>query len=300
MWFRNARPYRLPGRLGIDASELSQRLSRRPFQPCRPSQPVSSGWVAALSDDATDFVHKSGDYWLVRLQREERLLPASVIRSEVNSRIQEIQTGQGRRVQRKERLDIVDEVTQDLMPRAFTKSQHLEALINDREGWVWVNTASAARAEELLSLLREGLGNLPVVIPDTQKSPVVVMSQWLLNGGLPEGLSLGGDVDLEDPKEEGGVVRVRGMYLESDEIRRHIESGKQAVRLALFWQDQIEFVVDKDLGLRRLRFSDELKGVNEELHEDLLARRDADCLLMGETLSDLQAAIARTFGGIAE
>ena len=122
MFFRNARPYRLPGRLGIDASELSQRLSRRPFQPCRPSQPVSSGWAAALSDEATDFVHKSGDYLLIRLQREERLLPASVIRSEVNSRIQEIQTGQGRRVQRKERLDIVDEVTHDLMPRAFTKS----------------------------------------------------------------------------------------------------------------------------------------------------------------------------------
>ena len=300
MWFRNARPYRLPGRLGIDASELSQRLSRRPFQSCRPSQPVSSGWVAALSDDATDFVHKSGDYWLIRLQREERLLPASVIRSEVNSRIQEIQTGQGRRVQRKERLDIVDEVTQDLMPRAFTKSQYLEVLINDREGWVWSNTASAARAEELLSLLREGLGNLPVVIPDTQKSPVIVMSQWLLNGGLPEGLSLGGDVDLEDPQEEGGVVRVRGMYLESDEIRRHIESGKQAVRLALSWQDQVDFVVDKDLSLRRIRFSDELKSINEELHEDVLARRDADCLLMGETLSTLQTAIATTFGGISE
>ena len=300
MWFRNARPYRLPSRLGIDASELSQRLSRRPFQPCRPSQSVSSGWVAALSDDATDFVHKSGNYWLIRLQREERLLPASVIRSEVNSRIQEIQTGQGRRVQRKERLDIVDEVTQDLMPRAFTKSQHLEALINDREGWVWVNTASAARAEELLSLLREGLGNLPVVIPDTRKSPVVVMSQWLLNGGLPEGMSLGGDVDLEDPQDEGGVVRVRGMYLESDEIRRHIESGKQAVRLALSWQDQVDFLVDTDLSLRRIRFGDELKGINEELQEDVLARRDADCLLMGETLSTLQTTIATTFGGISE
>ena len=300
MWFRNARPYKLPGRLGIDASELSQRLSRRPFQPCRPSQPVSSGWVPALSDDASDYVHKSGDYWLIRLQREERLLPASVIRSEVNTRIQEIQAGQGRRVQRKERLDIVDEVTQDLMPRAFTKSQYLEALINDREGWVWVNTASAARAEELLSLLREGLGNLPVVIPDTQKSPGIVMSQWLLNGGLPDGMSLGGDVDLEDPQEEGGVVRARGMYLESDDIRRHIESGKQVVRLALSWQDQIDFVVDKDLSIRRIRFSDELKGINEELHDDVLARRDADCLLMGETLSTLQRAIAKTFGGISE
>ena len=60
MWFRNARPYKLPGRLGIDASELSQRLSRRPFVPCRPSQPTSSGWVAALSDDATDFVQVRG------------------------------------------------------------------------------------------------------------------------------------------------------------------------------------------------------------------------------------------------
>jgi recombination associated protein RdgC len=300
MWFRNARPYKLPGRLGIDASELSQRLSRRPFQPCRPSQPVSSGWVPALSDDASDYVHKSGDYWLIRLQREERLLPASVIRSEVNTRIQEIQAGQGRRVQRKERLDIVDEVTQDLMPRAFTKSQYFEALINDREGWVWVNTASAARAEELLSLLREGLGNLPVVIPDTQKSPGIVMSQWLLNGGLPDGMSLGGDVDLEDPQEEGGVVRARGMYLESDDIRRHIESGKQVVRLALSWQDQVDFVVDKDLSIRRIRFSDELKGINEELHDDVLARRDADCLLMGETLSTLQRAIAKTFGGISE
>ena len=59
------------------------------------------------------------------------------------------------------------------------------------------------------------------------------MSQWVLNGGLPDGLSLKGDADLEDPHEQGGVVRARGVYLESDEIRSHIESGKQVVRLAL-------------------------------------------------------------------
>ena len=45
-----------------------------------------------------------------------------------------------------------------------------------------------------------------------------------------EGLSLGGDADLEDPHEEV-VVRARGAYLESDEIRSHVESGKQVVRL---------------------------------------------------------------------
>jgi recombination associated protein RdgC len=194
----------------------------------------------------------------------------------------------------------MDEVTQDLLPRAFTKSRYLEGLINEQEGWVWVNTASAPLAEDFLSLLREGLGNLQVTIPDTQKSPIIAMSQWVLNGGLPEGLSLGGDADFEDPDAEGGVVRARGVYLESDEIRGHIESGKQVVRLALSWQDQVDFVLDKDLSIRRIRFSDEMKGVNEELHEDILARRDADCLLMGETLSMLQSAISRAFGGISQ
>jgi recombination associated protein RdgC len=72
------------------------------------------------------------------------------------------------------------------------------------------------------------------------------------------------------------------------------------VRLALSWQDQVEFVVDKDLSLRRIRFSDELRGINEEIHEDVLARRDADCLLMGETLETLKSTLAKTFGGLSE
>ena len=125
------------------------------------------------------------------------------------------------------------------------------------------------------------------------------MSQWVLNGGLPDGLSLGGDADLEDPHEQGGVVRARGVYLESDEIRSHIESGKQVVRLALSWQDQVDFVLDKDLSIRHIRFGNELKEVNDELHEDKLAQRDANCLLMGETLGSLQKVIGEGFGGFS-
>jgi len=72
------------------------------------------------------------------------------------------------------------------------------------------------------------------------------------------------------------------------------------VRLALSWQDQVDFVLDKDLSVRRIRFSDELRGINEEIHEDVLARRDADCLLMGETLDTLQKAIIKPLGGLSE
>ena len=75
---------------------------------------------------------------------------------------------------------------QNALPSKFHIEEKIvddfDALINEREGWVWINTASAARAEDFLSLLREALGNLPVVLVDTQKSPVMSMTQWVLHG----------------------------------------------------------------------------------------------------------------------
>ena len=101
MWFRNLRPYRLPERLGLSAEELEQRLSSRPFVPCRPAQPLSTGWVGALADSAEALVHAAGPFWLVRLRREEKLLPASVVRDEVQNRVSQIQIAEGRKVYRK-------------------------------------------------------------------------------------------------------------------------------------------------------------------------------------------------------
>jgi recombination associated protein RdgC len=298
MWFRNLRPYRLPNRLGIDADTLSTRMADKPFVPCRPTQPYSTGWLPALDDSASDLVHAAGPFWLIRLNREEKLLPASVIRDEVNARVSQIATAQGRKVYRKEKLEITDEVTQDLMPRAFSRSRPIEALIHEREGWLWVNQASAPRAEDLLNALREVIGTLPAELPRTRKSPAQVMTDWLLHGGVPEGFELGEDADLEDPREGGGVVRARGVALDSDDIRAHLEGGMVVSRLALDWQERLSFVLDKDLVIRRLKFADELVQTHEDLAEDRLAQRDADFLLMGENVAELQAELVRHFGGL--
>lgn len=300
MWFKNLRPYRLPERLGLTAEELEQRLSSRPFVPCRPSQPVSTGWVGALADSAETLVHAAGPFWLIRLQREEKLLPASVVREEVNNRVGQIQIAESRKVYRKEKMSITDDVTQDLMPRAFTRARAIEALIHEKEGWLWVNNASAPRAEDLLSALREALGSLPVVIPDSRKSPAAVMSDWLMNNTLPAGFELGHEADLVEPGEDGGVVRARSMMLDCDEIRSHIESGKQVQRLALNWQDRLSFVLGSDLVVRRLKFGEELVGANDDLKDDLLARRDADFLLMSEAIAELTPVLLTAFGGLAE
>ena len=47
MWFRNARPYRLPGRLGIDASELSHDCRGALFSPAAQSTRIE--WMGGRS-----------------------------------------------------------------------------------------------------------------------------------------------------------------------------------------------------------------------------------------------------------
>lgn len=117
---------------------------------------------------------------------------------------------------------------------------------------------------------------------------------------LVKGMSLEDNFDLEDPKGDGVAARAPGMYLKSDEIIRHIEAGKQTFSPALSRQGQVDFAVHKDLSLRRIRFKNELKGINKESFEGVLEHRDADCLSPEETLSRLQTVIAKTCGGISE
>jgi recombination associated protein RdgC len=237
---------------------------------------------------------------MVRLKREDRLLPATVVREEVANRINQIQVAESRKVYRKEKLQITDEVTQDLLPRAFTRSHGIEALISERDGWLWVNNASAAKGEELLSFLREAIGGLPAALPITRKNPALIMSDWLLHNALPAGFDFGTEADLAEPGEEGGVVRLRSMMIDCDEVRAHIESSKQVERLALEWRGRLSFVLGSDLVLRRLRFADQLIDAHEELKEDVLARKDADFLLMGETLAELWPELLNAVGGLEE
>lgn len=90
------------------------------------------------------------------------------------------------------------------------------------------------------------------------------------------------------------------MLLDCDEIRSHIESGKYVERLALHWQDRLSFILGSDLVLRRLKFGEELVGANDDIKDDMLARRDADFLLLSEAIGELMPVLVQAFGGLEE
>jgi recombination associated protein RdgC len=298
MWFKNIRAFRLTAPFDLAAEQLQEQLATAAFKPCGKSQPLSLGWIPPLGDETENLVHAAGGRFLLCMRREEKLLPAAVVREQLEERIAVIEQEQDRKVYRKEKLQLKDEVVQDCLPRAFTRSTPVFAYLDTTTNWLFVDSAGAGRAEELVSLLRNSIGSLPLLLPEVNQSPAQAMTGWLLHDNLPPDFLLGVDCDLREPGEEGGVVRCRGIELAGEEIETHLVAGKQAVRLAVTWDERLQLVLGEDLVLRRLRFAEELLAENDDIAEaDPLARLDADFALMSDVVSSLQTRVMEVFGG---
>ena len=207
MWFKNLRAYRLTSPFDLSAEQLAAQLAPRAFTPCAKSQALSMGWVPPLGDYTEALVHGAGGRLLLKLKREEKILPSSVVREMLDEKVAVIEDEQARKVYRKERLTLKDEIIQDCLPRAFSRSGAVYASIDTRSNWIFVDAASAARAEELLNLLRECIGSFPVVLPQVNNAPTASMTSWLVHQTLPDDFALGEECDLRNSYRDTGCSK---------------------------------------------------------------------------------------------
>ena len=300
MWFRNLQLYRLIGTFEYSPESLHAALSERVFKPCAGLDNYSMGWVPPAGRETTQLVHGCNGRMMVCLRREDRILPATVIREHVEEKAEAIAQAESRPVGRKEKQQLKEEVIVDLLPRAFTRSTHMFAYIDPGEGWVVVDAGTAKKAEELLSALRETLGSLRLKPLAVNNAPASVLTGWLENT-LPAGFELGDECELKEPVDQGGVMRGRRMDLASAEVKSHLDAGMQVSKLALEWQERIGCILCDDLGIRRLRFLDLVMQEAADVDaEDAVARFDADFALMGMELARFIPATVEAYGGLDE
>lgn len=300
MWFRNLQIYPLLEPFEYGGEALQEPLEVDRFTPCGSLQMHSLGWESPLGRDGQLLTHTSNGCIMVCARREDRLLPAAVVREALAEKVSEIEAAESRDVGRKEQVRLKDEIVQDLLPRAFTRSSRLYAYIDPKNGWIVVDSATPKKAEELISLLRESLGSLKVRPLQVANSPAAVMTAWLQQG--PErDFVVQDECELREPVEGGSILRCRRQDLASDEIASHIEAGKQVAKLAVEWQERLGCVLSEDLSVKRLRFLDLVMEEAADTHaDDEAARFDADFALMNLELSRFIPALLAAFGGPAE
>jgi recombination associated protein RdgC len=291
MWFKNLQLYRLPKNWACTAEQLEERLATLPLQACSASEPQSVGWVPAR--DGGPLVHAVNGQWLIALGAERKLLPASVVKQFANDRARTIEENEGRRVGRKEMRDLREAMQLELLPRAFITRRSTYGWIDAKNGWLVIDAAAPAKADEFLEHLHKSIDGLPVRLLQVEQSPSAAMTGWMADGEAPAGFTI--DQDLELRSAENATVRYAKHTLEGKEIRQHVADGKVVTRLAMTWADRISFVLNEKLQVRRLSFLDILKEQADGLSENEDERFDIDFTLMtGEVarlLDDLLAAL---------
>lgn len=295
MWFKQVTPFRvfeLPEKRHLDES-----LGNSWF-----TEPQGLDWFTegfthptAFSDTAVVEVEKT---MLIALKREEKVLPGAAIKHKLDEQIIKIQANEGRNVGRKEKQELREAIIDDLLPKALTKSSRTNGLLGT--GWLWVDTASRHKAENLLTKLREALGGLPAQQPVARQSPASLMTNWLLQGEAQGRFMLDSDVTLVGAGDVAPKVKISRKDLTATDVVQHAKNGMTVTELGLVWNDRVAFILTQDLTLKRIQWLDVVQEEAEGSCDDAESMAYATQLLMAAALSAILGELVDLMGGWQE
>ncbi|AKJ67094.1 recombination associated protein [Pandoraea thiooxydans] len=295
MWFKNLQIHRLPAPWSVTSEQLEQWLAPHAFEPGGSVAMQSQGWASPR--DNGELVYARNRQMLLTFRAEKKLLPASVINQVTKARAQELEEQQGFKPGRKQMRELKEQVTDELLPRAFSIRRDTRVWIDTANGWLVIDAASQAVADDVRSLLIKSVDQLPLANVSVAQSPVAAMTNWLLGGEVPGNFTIDQDAELRASGDGNATVRYVGQTLDDAEVRRHIEAGKQCVRLALTWADRISFVLTPSLTIKRVAPLDVIKEAEDPTAQNDDERFDADVALMTGELDRLLAELLDVLGG---
>lgn len=298
MIFRNITLFSFPAQVKFDAFESA--LQESALKPVGPQDIASQGFVAPLgvaADEADGLMHRIDDALWITMGSEERLLPSAVVNDQLQKKLAEYETAQGRRPGGKLRTQMKQDLINELLPRAFIRPSRVDALIDLKLQVIAIDTTSRKVAESVVSLVRKALGSFPALPIAGESAPRGVLTSWIAGEEMPSGLALGDEAELRDPADQGAIVKVQRMELEGEEIDTHLATGKQAARLALSLDDHMRFVLGEDLVVRKFKL---LEGAVNELEsserDDIRAELEARFALMSGEFRRFYEVMQKAFG----
>ncbi len=300
MWFKQIKIFQLSKEITYSPDSLEEELTTMGFTPCLPSFSHGFGWVSPIELDNAPLIHAANQrYMLLCMQLEEKVLPATVVRQELDKKVKQIESSQGRKVHAKEKLSIKDELTHTLLSRAFSKLSRIYAYIDTKQNRLIVNTTTETKLEKLLTLLKKSFPATTFDPIETEKiSPII--TKWLLENRSPNTLSIEKSCLLSDPNQQNRTIRCQQQDLSVNAIQSLIKDGCQVNQLALNWQDKVSFTLNNDFSLRSIRYDDEVVGLAKENYVDSIQQEfGANFVIMTETLAPLLGELVDHFGKVA-
>jgi recombination associated protein RdgC len=247
--FKNLTLYRAVG-----STSIFSALDAMPFTPGTGTQEMSVGWVPPRGIAHGPLVEAVNSQWVMRFMVETRQVPGAAIQAKVDEACAAIEASSGRKPGKKEKRDLKEEAKAALLPTVFPRLQATWVWIDPTTRLLAIDSTSPGRCDDILTALVKLVDGFIAEPLQTSTSPAVAMARWLSEQEAPDGFAIGNECELKAADESHAVVRYAHHPLLTDEVRDHITQGKQPTRLALHWDDRVQFVLTDKLQLKKLVF----------------------------------------------
>ena len=277
---------------------LEAMLPTLAFNPRAKSQPQSIGWIPPVKGN-DEMVIANPNELLITLQIEDAIIPMSSVKMEVDQWVDVIESEQSRKVLKKERSIIKDEVIARLLPKALSKHTRIDAVIcpaNDG-GLILVGVSSFNKAEVLLNHLRQTIEGVSFVPLSTHDNPANSMSLWLADQlGYPPGIEYGGKVTLKDWADTSSSAVIS--HIDIGDIKQRILEGLKVTRMALHQEDLASFTLTDKLQLLNINLNWDNHLINTDEIDDPVSLAKADLLYFSYAINNIIGTLAPNFGGL--
>jgi len=291
MWFKNLHIYKIPSSFPFSADELAEKLESKRFQSCGRMVDKTLGWVSPIHRNKEYLVHAASGCILFCMRKEQKVIPASAIKEAVEEKVNELQDELGRKIYRKEKQSIKDDLVATMLPNAFARSSHISAYFDTKNHLLVIDASSPAQVDEFYELLTETIGSFGAMQLISTENPSILMSQWI-NQTMPDGWSLSGEYLLKDLNDDR-IARFKDYDAENPFVSDLLEDGYTIKRLGVRYKEQLTAIIQDDLQIKSLKFGEELLKGNDESRkadelkgEDELLKFDADFALMTASLAE--------------
>ena len=288
LWFKNAIIYQLNNDNLLNKQTIEQALKSASFSPCGNLDTTKMGWVSPYNDNnLDDFIIDMQGHLLLRIKKETKILPAPVIKQALIDKIDKQEKALSRKLSKNEKATLKDEVMFDLMPRAFSKYNHYWLWIDTENRRIIIDCSSFKIAEDILAILRKELGSLALTPLSIDKPLEKIMTNWVKEKLNFPPFILGDEAELKDPLEGNGIINCKNQDITSDEMLVHLDSGKWVTKLKIIDERGINFIIDPDFTLKKVKFDSIIMDENEDIGSDEFDKRlEADFYIMANTLSN--------------
>lgn len=286
-WFKNLIIYQINKDMSLSREQLESALSPMRFSPCGHLDRSKISWLPIVDADSKGaLVYENRNQLLLCAVKEEKILPASVVEQLLTKKIIKLEQTKNNRLTKKEKLSLKEEAINELLPRAFSRFKKTELWIHPEENLLIANSRSATQTEEILSMLRKGLGSLPVK-PLQVSAVEAIYNDWVIKNNPPTNIMLLNELELKS--NDGAIIQFKNEdIINNDEIIAYIKAEKHVTKLKLNWSEQVEFILTNEIRFNRLHYSQLLKNQNEDIDkQDESGRLAADFILMTSVLSPL-------------